>query len=317
MRRRTSLALAAACAGLPGLAIARPARAVRIGLLYPRPQQIRADEILDRLQQHGWKRGDGFEVERRMADTPELLESSAAELVRLRVDAIVTFQTPAVLAARKATSRVPIVMAGAAVDPVSRGLAASLASPGGNVTGIVVPGARLASKSLELVRDLRPTRRVGVLANEADSFTPSLVQALADAAHVLDIRLGTTYVRHRDEYAAAFTAWRASGTDAVFVQPSLATDDAAAMALSHRLPSFSFVRTFAQAGGLLAYAANSSELTRRSADFVDRILRGTDAARLPIEQATSYDLILNLRTARALGLSIPKLLMLRATELID
>jgi putative ABC transport system substrate-binding protein len=318
MKRRAGLAFAVACACLPRAVPAQSARAVRLGLLYPRLQQVRADELAERLQQSGWKQGDGFEVERRSADTPEQLEASAAELVRLRVHAIVTFQTPAVLAARQATSRVPIVMAGAAVDPVSRGLANSLANPGGNVTGIVVPGTRLAGKSLELIGELRrPTKRVGVLANGADPFTPELVGALADAAKVLDIRLSTTTVRSRDEYAAAFAAWRASGTDAVFVQPSLATDHAAPLALSHRLPSFSFVRTFVHAGGLLTYAANSNELTRRAADCVDRILRGADPARLPVEQATSYDLILNLRTARALRIAVPKLLMLRATEVID
>ncbi len=114
---------------------------------------------------------------------------------------------------------------------------------------------------------------------------------------MLDIRLSTTTVRSQDEYAAAFSAWKASRTDAVFVQPSLATDQAAALSLSHRLASFSFVRVFVSAGGLLSYAANTSELTRRSADYVDRILRGADPARLPIEQAKSYDLLLNLRTA--------------------
>ena len=126
-----------------------------------------------------------------------------------------------------------------------------------------------------------------------------------------------TTVRSRDEYAAAFSAWRASRIDAVFVQPSLATDHAAALALSHRLASFSFVRVFASSGGLLSYAARSSEIARRSADYIDRILRGEDPARLPVEQAKSYDLVLNLRTARALGISVPNLLMLRATEVIE
>ncbi|HVO48537.1 MAG TPA: ABC transporter substrate-binding protein [Steroidobacteraceae bacterium] len=318
IRRRAGLALAVSCAWWPRLLVAQPRRAVRIGLLLPSQQQVRANELLERLDPLGWKRRDNFEVEQRVADTPQALEKYAAELVTLRVDVIVAFLTPAVLAARQASSTIPIVMAGAAVDPVSAGLARSLSAPGGNVTGIVIPGTHLASKALELMGELRrPTRRVGVLANGADPFTPALLETLADAARVLGIGLSTTTVRSRDEYSAAFSAWRASGTDAVFVQPSLATDHAAATALWYRLASFSFVRVFASSGGLLSYAANTSDLSRRAADYVDRILRGTEPAQLPIEQAASYELTLNLRTARTLGISVPKLLMLRATELIQ
>ena len=291
---------------------------MRIGLLAPRPQQLRANEVLARLRQLGWRQGDNLEVEQRIGETPDSLEQHAAELVRLRVDVIVTFLTPAALAARRATSSVPIVMAGAAVDPVTSGLVKSFAAPGGNVTGLIVPGTHLASKSLELIGELRrPTRRVGVLANGTDPFTPALIDALTDAAQALDIQLSTITVRSQDEYAAAFSTWRGNRIDAVFVQPSLAVDQAAAFALSHRLASFSFVRGFAASGGLLSYAANASELVQRSADYVDRILRGTDPARLPVEQAKSYDLTLNLRTAKALDISVPKLLMLRVTELIE
>ncbi len=142
---------------------------MRIGLLAPRPQQLRANEVLARLRQLGWRHGDNLEVEQRIGETPDSLEQHAAELIRLRVDVIVTFLTPAVLAARRATASVPIVMAGAAVDPVTSGLVKSFAAPGGNVTGLIVPGTHLASKSLELIGELRrPTRRVGVLANGTD-----------------------------------------------------------------------------------------------------------------------------------------------------
>ena len=168
-QRRTALALAASCAFWPGLLVAQAARPMRIGLLAPRPQQLRANEVLARLQQLGWRQGDNLEVEQRIGETPDSLEKHAAELVRLRVDVIVTFLTPAVLAARRATASVPIVMAGAAVDPVTSGLVKSFAAPGGNVTGLIVPGTHLASKSLELIGELRrPTRRVGVLANGTD-----------------------------------------------------------------------------------------------------------------------------------------------------
>jgi len=318
MKRRAGLTFAASCAFLPRLVVAQQPRVARIGVLVPRQQQFRVGEVLEHLQQLGWRQRDTLEVEERIGDTPQILDEYAAELVRLRVEVIVALITPSVLAARRASPSIPIVMAGAAIDPVSSGLAKSLAAPGGNVTGITVPGAHLASKSLELVRELRgPTGRIGVLANGADPFTPALLKTLTDAAQLLDIRLSMTTVRSRDEYAAAFSAWRASRIDAVFVQPSLATDHAAALALSHGLASFSFVRVFASSGGLLSYAARSSEIARRSADYIDRILRGEDPARLPVEQAKSYDLVLNLRTARALGISVPNLLMLRATEVIE
>ena len=318
MRRRTGLVLAASCASFSSLLLAQPAQTRRIGLLVPHQQQFRVAGLIERLQRLGWRQGDNLEIEERVSDTPETLDRQAAELVALNVDVIVALLTPAVLAARKASSRVPIVVAGAAIDPVANGLARSLAAPGGNVTGFTVPGAQLASKSLELMRELRgATKRIGVLANGVDPFTPALLDAMSDAARVLQIRLSTTSVRSQDEYESAFARWHESRVDAVFVQPSLDTSQAAAFALSYRLASFSFVRVFARSGGLLSYAANASELVRRSADYVDRILRGADPAQVPFEQATSYDLTLNLRTARALGITIPKLLMLRATELIE
>jgi putative tryptophan/tyrosine transport system substrate-binding protein len=318
MRRRTGLVLAASCASFSSLLLAQSARTRRIGLLVPHQQQLRAAALIERLQHLGWRQGENLEVEQRVSDSAETLDRQAAELVALKVDLIVALLTPAVLAARRASSRVPIVVAGAAVDPVSNGLARSLAAPGGNVTGITVPGTQLASKSLELIRELRgATKRIGVLANGADPFTPALLEAMSDAARVLQIRLSTTSVRSQDEYASAFAGWQESRADAVFVQPSLDTTHAAALAMSYRLASFSFARLFAMAGGLLSYAATPNELARRSADYVDRILRGADPAQTPFEQATSYDLTLNLRTAKALGIPIPRLLMLRATELIE
>ena len=318
MRRRASLTLVAASVGWPRLLGAQRTQPVRIGLLMPAQQKARATELLGYLQQLGWTRGDNVEIEQRIGDTPQILQEHAAALVRLHVRMIVALLTPAVLAASRATKNIPIVIAGAALDPVGSGLAKSLAAPGGNVTGIVVPGVHLASKSMELVKELGgSSRRIGVLANGADPFTTALIKTIGEAARGLALRLDTVTVRSRDEYAAAFSAWQASRTDAIFVQPSLDMDHAAALALSHRLPSFSFVRLFVAVGGLMSYAANSDEIARRSADRIDRILRGADPARLPIEQPDRYDLTLNLSTARALGISVPNLLMLQATEIIE
>ncbi|HET9206888.1 MAG TPA: ABC transporter substrate-binding protein [Burkholderiaceae bacterium] len=273
---------------------------------------------MEQLRQMGWTERDNLEVERRVGESPQQLRKHAAELVRLRVDLIVTLLTPAVLAARDVTDRVPIVMFGAAVDPVSGGLVRSFTDPGGNITGITVPGVHLANKSLELISQLRaPTKVVGVLANRSDPFTQALLGNLSEAAQRLHIRLSIRSVGDADEYTAAFSTWATSKVDAVFVQPTLATNTAAALALSHRLPSFSFVRSFAAFGGLLSYAADRGELARRAADYVDRILRGATPARLPIEQVKNYDLSVNLRTAKALGVVVPGSILLRATEVLE
>jgi putative ABC transport system substrate-binding protein len=319
-RVRRRAICAAACALPVGLRAAAPPRddkVVRIGMLVPTPQQARAAALVKSLEPLGWEMGRNLRVESRVSDAPPLLDAHAAELARLGVDMIVALQTPAVLAAHRATQRVPIVMAGAAIDPVASGLARSLAVPGGRLTGVTVQGAQLAGKSLEIVSELRtPTRQVGVLANGTDPFTRALLVNLEHAAAALRIRLHTADVRSPGQYDAAFAAWAAARADAVFVQPSLDIDRAAALALAHRLPSFSFVRGYVSAGGLLGYAANQDELARLSVDYIDRILRGADPAHLPIVQSSAFDLVINLHTARALGLSMPRALMLRATEVI-
>lgn len=315
MRRRRLLGAAAAAPLAVG---ARAQRVARIGILVPTQQQGRAAQFVGDLGRLGWQAGRNLQVEVRASDAPPLLDAHAAQLVHLPVDVIVAMLTPAALAAQRATRSIPIVVAGAGVDPVASGLVRSLAAPGGNVTGITVQGAHLAGKSLELVSELRrPTRRVGVLANATDPFTQALLDTLEQAARVLRIQLHSVPVRERTEYEAAFAGWAAARADAVFVQPSLATDEAAALALKHRLPSFSFLRAFVSAGGLLSYAASANELVRRSVDYVDRILRGADPAQLPMEQSTSFDLLLNLRTAKALNLSVPRPLLLRASEVIE
>ena len=321
MRRRSAMWAAAACA-LPVALRAAPTagdgKAARIGVLVPPPQQSRAAALVKGLEALGWKAGRNLHVEVRVSDAPPLLDTHAGELVRQGVDVIVAMQTPAVLAALRATRRVPVVMAGAAVDPVASGLAQSLAAPGGNLTGVTVQGEHLAGKSLEILSELRkPTRSVGVLANDTDPFTGALLANLEQAAAVLRVRLHTAVVRAPSQYEAAFGSWVASRVDAVFVQPSLAVGRAASLALAHRLPSISFVRVYVAAGGLLGYAANPDELGRLSVDCIDRILRGADPGRLPIVQSSSFDLLVNLRTAKTLNLALPHALMLRATEVIS
>lgn len=318
MQRRALITLAAMALGR-GEAWAQTRRVARVGILTPNLQQPRVAGVIQALGELGYQQGRNLVVEIRSADdAPQRLEPLAAELARLPVDVIIVVQSPATLAARRATASVPIVMCGAALDPVASGLAASLTRPGGNVTGVVGLGADMAAKTLELIRELRSsTRRIGVLANATDPFTPALQTMLQQAARALEIEVQTARVHAADDYAAAFAAWSAARVDAVFVQPSLVLDKAIELAAQHRLPSFSFVRGFVLNGGLLSYSGDFREASQRTASFVDRLLKGADPGQLPIEQPTSFELVLNRRTARALGVTIPQSLLLRATEVIE
>lgn len=318
MRRRQLMAVAVA------LAAARPvhaqtARSARVGILVPNLRHPGASAIEQALAELGWQKGGNLVIELRSAnDKTEALGALADELVRLPVDVIIAVQTPAALAARRASTTLPIVMAGIAIDPVAAGLVQSLARPGTNVTGVAGLGADLASKAMQFMREMLPSmKRMGAMLNAADPFTPSLQQMLQQAARSLGIELRVAVVRSPDEYAPVLASWSAARVDAAFVQPSLAQAPFIMLAEAQRLPSFSFVRAFAQSGGLLGYSNSQRETARRVAYMVDRILKGDEPARLPVEQPSSFELAINLRTARVLGLSVPQLLLLRATELIE
>jgi putative ABC transport system substrate-binding protein len=247
----------------------------------------------------------------------DALPALAQQMLAWQPDLIVTNLTPATLAAQRATQTIPIVMAGSG-DPVATGLVKSLARPGGNVTGVAALGPELAAKSIELLRELRPgLRRLGVLAHATDSFTPAMLQALAQATAVLGLDLHVEGVSEPGQYAAVFDGWRRQRVEAVFVQPSLPGKPAADLALQHALPSCSFVRIFVEQGGLLGYANDVAEIARLVVDTVDRILRGASPATLPVQQNTRFDLLLNQRTARAIGITLPATLLQRATEVIE
>lgn len=247
----------------------------------------------------------------------DALPALAQQALAWQPNLIVTNLTPATLAAQRATQTVPIVMAGSG-DPVASGLVRSLARPGGNVTGVAALGPELAAKSIELLCELRPgLRRLGVLAHATDIFTPSMLAAVTQAAAVLGLELQVERVLAPGRYAAAFERWRRQRIDALFVQPSLPGAPAAELALQQGLPSCSFVRSFVEQGGLLAYANDLEEIARLVVDTADRILRGASPAQLPVQQNTRFDLLLNLRTARSLGIAIPQSLLLRADEVIE
>lgn len=312
------LAAANVASAASGSAWAQTQRVARVGILAPNSRIPRIAEVIRALGELGYHQGQNLVIELRSADdVQQRLEPLAAELARLPVDVIVTFQTPATLAARRATSSVPIVMAGAALDPVAAGIARSLAQPGGNVTGLVGLGASLSAKTIGFIRELRPsTRRIAMLVNADDPFTPELLRQQQQAARPVDIELQVVQLRSTDDYGAAFASFAAGRADAVFVQPSLMLEKAIALSVQHRLPSFSFVRVFATSGGLFSYAADSREAAQRVASFVDRLLKGGNAAQLPIEQPTSFELVLNRGTAKALGITLPRSILVQATEVI-
>ncbi len=319
-RRRLLMALPAPLLR-PAMAFAQGSdRPQRVAFLaagsQPRPGQFSTfDHVIAGLR----KRGHAL-LQTRVwfADSrAEALPRLAQQVVAWQPALIITNLTPAALAARRATGDIPILMAGSG-DPVATGLVQSLARPGGNVSGVSALGPELAAKSLELMRELRPgLRRVGVLANATDSFTPAMLAGMESAVLQLGLHLLVEQVREPGQYVAAFESWKRQRVEAVFVQPSLPGRPAAELALQHGWPSGSFVRGFVERGGLLAYANDLSEIARLVVDMADRVLRGASPASMPVQQNTRFDLLINLRTAAALGLEVPPSVRLRATELIE
>jgi ABC-type uncharacterized transport system substrate-binding protein len=275
------------------------------------------------LREHGYIEGQNIAFELRSADAKlNLLRALADELVRLKLDIIVASQTPAVIAARQATSEIPIVMAPAG-DPVATGLISSLARPGGNITGLSGTSAELGAKTLELIRDVLPsTRRVAVLANAAaaDPFSRPFVEQIEHSGRTLGIAIQTIIVRGVEEFDAAFAAMDKERADTVMVQGSLPRKPVLDLALKHRLPAVGGGvggRLFAEEGGLMSYSANQNDMYRRAAYYIDRILKGAKPADVPVEQPTRYELVVNLKTAKALGITVPPTLLARADEVIE
>jgi putative ABC transport system substrate-binding protein len=255
-------------------------------------------------------------------DRPTGDSDLAAELVRLQVDVIVAVVTQASLAAKNATNTIPVVML-AVGDPVGAGLVTSLARPGGNVTGTSRMSVEAAGKTLELLKNVVPKLRlVGVLWNPANPvFETQMVKETEAAARSLAIQLRMLAARDAKEIDRAFevmTNERAEAliviVDPVFIEHRTRL---AALATTSRLPSVSGFRDYVEAGGLMAFAADFSEIGRRAATYVDKILKGAKPADLPVEQPTKFELVINLKTAKALGLTIPPSLLARADEVIE
>jgi putative ABC transport system substrate-binding protein len=243
------------------------------------------------------------------------LPQLADELVKRKVDVIVAYQTPAATAAKQATGNIPIVMAGVG-DPVGTGLVGSLSRPEANVTGSTVGSTETAGKLVELTREVIPTaRRFAVLANATDPFTRPFLAEMDRVARIIGLQMEPVLVQPADPHEAAFQKMADQHVDAVIIQGSLVSKDAIDLATRHRLPSLSHTAAVPRIGGLISYSAGVS--FRETAAYVDKLLKGAKPADLPVSFPTKFDLIVNLRTAKALGLTIPPLVLARADELIE
>jgi putative ABC transport system substrate-binding protein len=289
-----------------------------IGVLVSIPTpELFQERFREGLRELGYTEGQNIRVDYRWAAARQVerLNDLAAELVRLQVDIIVALYTPSAHAAKRATTEIPIVIL--AGDPVGTGLVASLAHPGGNVTGLSVLTTDLGGKCLELLRDLRPAMpHVAALVHATDPFARPFLAQIQSTAGSVGVQIHPVAVQGDEELDSAFTAMVTEQAGAVIIQPNLATPRAAELAVQHHLPAVSLFRVFAHAGGLMSYGASEAEAYRRTAVYVDRILKGAKPADLPVEQPTKFEFVINLKTAKILGLTIPPMLLFQADEVI-
>ena len=276
---------------------------------------------VQRLRELGWIEGRTISIAYRWAEgSSDRLADLVSEFVRLKVDIIVTHSAEPVLAAKRATSSIPIVF-GSAADPVGSGLVASLAHPGGNVTGLSVQFTDLAGKRLELMREAVPhIRRLAIMANAKAPGAVLEMQEVQAAARALGTQVATTEVQQANDIGRAFERAQ-HHADALYVasDPLLSTNrfQISTLAIGAGLPTMHGLREHADAGGLISYGANHLVLFRRAAELVDKILKGTRPADIPIEQPTTFELVINLKTAKALGITVPATLLARADEVIE
>lgn len=316
------LALAAGCGAWPGQPGAQvPRRHYRLGYLTvgsrSGPVEVR-DAFFERLREHGYVEGENLTIELRDAAfdygrLPEL----AAELARLPVDVMLATGSLAWLAAARVTSTVPIVTLGG--DPVRDGVAASYARPGGNLTGISSLDSRLGAKRLQLLKEAVPTAsRIAVLWNASSPSKVAEVQETRAAAQLLEVELIAVEVHDREGFEGAFALAQREGADAMMVLPDVLTTtlarDLASLAARYHLPNMQERRDSVLGGGLMSYSSRFVVDYRRAADYVDRIFQGANPADLPIEEPREFEFAINLRTAHALGLTIPQSVLLQATE---
>jgi putative ABC transport system substrate-binding protein len=326
VKRREFIALLGGAAAWPVTARAQqPGKRPIVGFLgdsTPVGESERAAAFARRLHDLGWIEGRTIAIEYRWADgRSERLAEIAAEFAQLKVDIIVTAGTPAVMAAKQAAPVVPIVFA-AAGDPVGAGLVTTLARPGGNVTGLSVLSVDLAGKRLALLREaISNLGRLAIMGNVGNPIVVLELGELQAAARMLGLHVDTLEIRRSQDIAPALEAVKGRA-DALLVCQDLLTRGSNrlrinTLALAARLPVMHASREFIESAGLISYGPNFPDLYRRTADYVDKILRGAKPADLPVEQPTKFELVVNLITAKALGIEVPPTLLARADEVIE
>jgi putative tryptophan/tyrosine transport system substrate-binding protein len=324
MRRRQFIAAVGGAAAWPVVARGQQPTTPVIGVLSPEVSTMSAVEGLRAgLRELGYVDARNVRFEYRWAQGRfDRLPDLAAELVRLNVDVIIAFVTQASLAAKRATATIPVVMVGVA-DPVGVGLIASLSHPGGNVTGTSSVAADIVGKQLELLKETTPKdSRVAVLWNPANSVFQSLQLKQAEAsARTTGVEIQLLEARAPNEFDAAFAALGREAVRALLIltDPLFAihTKELVELSANKRLAAITGVRAFADAGGLMAYGPSYFDLYKRAAAYVDKILKGAKPADLPVEQPTKFEFIANLKTAKTLGIDLPKSLLARADEVIE
>jgi putative ABC transport system substrate-binding protein len=327
MHRRSFLTLlggAAAAWPLAAKAQQQPGRLPTIGFLGASSAAAQSQwtaTFVQRLRELGWIEGRTIAIEYRWAEgRDERFAEIAAEFVRLKVDVIATASTAPIIAAKRATAVIPIVFATAG-NPVDTGLVSSLARPGGNVTGLSNQAPDLAGKRMELLREVVPgLRRVAILANTGSPFGVLEMGEAEAATRTLGLEVARAEIRRAGDIASAFEALKGRAEALYVVNEPLAFTNRvriSTLALGAHLPTMHDIREHVEAGGLMSYGPNFPDMYRRAAELVDKILRGTKPADIPVEQPTRFDLVVNLTTAKAIGLTIPETFLVRATEVIE
>jgi putative tryptophan/tyrosine transport system substrate-binding protein len=325
MRRRDFITLLGGAAmAWPLAARAQQAKMVTMGFLggnAPSTQSHWTAALVQRLRELGWIEGRNLVIQYRWAEGRfDRSSEIMTEFVRLKVDVIVTHGTANVIAAKQATSVIPIVFA-AVADPVGNNLVASLARPGGNLTGLSAQIPDLAGKRLELLREIIPgLRRLAIMANGGNPAAMQDLREVPAIAGPLGLELVMRDIRRGEDIAAAIEALKGRAEALYVVTDPLFTTDRVrlnALALTARLPTMHGTREPVDAGGLISYGSDQTDLFRRAGDYVDKILRGTKPADIPVEQPTKFDLVINLKTAKSLGIEVPPAVLARADEVIE
>ncbi len=331
MRRTAAITLMLALGLLAaphGAEAQQAAKVYRIGLLSgaaPTAPPDFLEAFRQGLRELGYVEGQNIAIESRRAEGRlERLSDLAAELVRLKVDLILTLDTPSALAAKQATTTIPIVMLGTA-DPVGSGLVASLARPGGNITGLSFLGAELVAKRLELLREAVPgVTRVAVLWHpgaHGEGTQQEMLKETQVAGRALGVQLQLLEARGPNDFDRAFAAMTRERAGALMLLPSTIFSSGrkriVGLAGQSRLPAMFYFRHFVEAGGLMSYGPSLADNYRRAATYVDKILKGAKPADLPVEQPTRFELVINLNTAKALGLTFPRSILIRADQVIQ